>query len=154
MKLFLRGIGKMAYVELLLTKGKTTLVDCRDVDKLLEGNQWVSHSAGYAYRFTSHSADYKSEMMHRLIMDAPQGFDVDHINGDKLDNRRRNLRIASRTLNSMNKATRGAYKQSRGISYSVEMRINGKKLWIGRIASAEEAKHIYDDVKRQIMEVV
>lgn len=39
---------------------------------------------------------------HRLIMGAPDGVDVDHINGDTLDNRRVNLRLVSRAQNLMN----------------------------------------------------
>ena len=44
--------------------------------------------------------------IHRVVMDAPKGMDVDHINGDTLDNRRENLRICTRAQNSQNKRLR------------------------------------------------
>jgi len=44
--------------------------------------------------------------IHRTIMSPPKGMDVDHINGDPLDNRRSNLRICTRSQNSQNKKLR------------------------------------------------
>lgn len=71
--------------------------------------------------------------MHRLITSAPQGAEVDHINGDGLDNRRCNLRICDGSVNRMNygKPYRHAKKvtsQYRGVSYRSD-----RNKWQGRI---------------------
>lgn len=55
--------------------------------------------------------------LHRLLLDPPKGKQVDHINGDRLDNRRFNLRICSKTENSFNIATRkGTISGHKGVT--------------------------------------
>jgi hypothetical protein len=116
--------------------------------------QWTLHSQGYAYRWDRSVKPAKCLMMHRVVASTPAGLDTDHINGNKLDNRRFNLRPATRSLNNMNRPTRGGFIQARGRSYSIEVVVNRKKLWIGRIPTEEEADHIREDIKQQLMEVI
>ena len=84
-------------MKIKLTKNKFALVDDQDFEWL---NQWkwcVSNN-NYAVRIQNK----KAILMHRLIMNTPTEFDTDHINNDKLDNRRSNLRIVTRSQNMMN----------------------------------------------------
>lgn len=78
-------------------------------------------------------------LLHRFVMDANKGDPkVDHINGDKLDNRRANLRFATNAQNSQNKAKKdgtssqyiGVYKRvyDYGIRWIAKIRINGKRI--------------------------
>lgn len=71
----------------ILGKGKSTKVDDDDYEKY---NHLVWHlsDTGYAVRKSG-----KTVRLHRLIMDCPEGMVIDHLNGDKLDNRKSNLRI-------------------------------------------------------------
>lgn len=64
--------------------------------------------------------------MHRLIMDAPRGMMVDHINGDTLDNRKCNLRLATNAQNQQNTKSRKGSSQFKGVSFSKR-----KQRWIG-----------------------
>lgn len=68
------------------------LVDEDDYE-MLSQSRWYLSNKGYAYR--SDSRVPRSDFMHRVIMDAPKGMHVDHISGDKLDNRRGNLQVIS-----------------------------------------------------------
>lgn len=92
-----------------LSKGKSVLVDDGDFEWL---SQWSWHygTHGYACRATyvrgSGRKNQKNTyvLMHRLINKTPDGFFTDHINRNRLDNRRSNLRTADKSLNSINRA--------------------------------------------------
>jgi len=90
-----------------LTKGKYVTVD-NDMFGFLNQWKWF-YSNGYAARFVylgggRKNAKYKMIFMHRLINETPEGYETDHINRNKLNNRKINLRIADRSLNSRNKS--------------------------------------------------
>lgn len=77
--------------------------------------KWGLTSSGYARRTIKRSGKVDfTGLLHRLIMQPPEGMEIDHINGDKLDNRRNNLRICTRQQNLANsrkrKGTSSLYK--------------------------------------------
>ena len=76
------------------------------------GNKW----------YANNGSRYKS--LHRVIMNPPADKDVDHINGDTLDNRKENLRICTRSQNMMNKALRS--DSSTGFKGVYEVKHGGK----------------------------
>lgn len=89
-----------------LTKGKEAIVDDEDYDFLSQW-KWCYHN-GYAKR-NKEKIDGKRMghiFMHRLINKTPDGFDTDHINRNKLDNRKENLRTVTRGQNEINKNIR------------------------------------------------
>ena len=114
-----------------LSRGKIAIVDDADYDWLVAMGKWTLHSMGYAYRWDRSVKPNKCILMHRVVNKTPDGLETDHINGNKLDNRSSNLRAATRTLNSFNKPSKGAYLPARCKTYAMEMIINGKKVWIG-----------------------
>lgn len=78
-----------------LTQGKLTIVDDEDYDFL---NQWKwswlkNNWGGYAVRGTRCRKEHRQNMiyMHRFIINTTKGMEVDHVNGNKLDNRKSNL---------------------------------------------------------------
>lgn len=83
--------------EIPLTKGKSAIVD-DDLYWSLSQIKW-HYSGGYAVYFEKKTRPRKAVRMHRLINNTPEGMDTDHINGNKLDNRRANLRTCSRSAN-------------------------------------------------------
>jgi hypothetical protein len=90
----------MKYIE--LTQNKKAIVDDDDYEWL---NQWKWRcSAGrYASRANYNNGVRVGEIwMHRLINNTPDGYDTDHINRNKLDNRRNNLRSVTRSQNNFN----------------------------------------------------
>ncbi|MGZ6360767.1 MAG: HNH endonuclease signature motif containing protein [Ktedonobacterales bacterium] len=115
--------GKEVWIE--LNDGLITRMDEADYWKV-SGYQWKAFKTGRSrekqwyvhawYRKPDGRAT--TTYLHRLIMDAPKGTTVDHINGDTLDNRRTNLRIVSNAENNANR--QGAYSASktgvRGVS--------------------------------------
>lgn len=82
-----------------LTQGKFALVDDADFGELTKF-KWAY--CRYAYRREYRNGKGKTLYMHRVILNTPEGMDTDHINRDKLDNRRANLRICTHSQNEAN----------------------------------------------------
>ena len=114
-----------------LSQGKFVLVDDDDFDYL---NQWKWHykSCGYAVRnsrLSDNMCKDKLILMHRVIMGTPDGLEVDHINRNKLDNQKFNLRNVNSQQNKMNKSPQSNGKsQYKGIYWH-----NQRKKWVAKI---------------------
>lgn len=87
-----------------LSRGFHTLVD-DDVDDNILKERW-KYVNGYAYRDIRVGLRWKRLYLHREITGAPADKVVDHINGDRLDNRRENLRICTQKQNAVNRRKR------------------------------------------------
>jgi len=147
-----------------LTKGKIALVD--DVDyRWLSQLRWCCSSGGYATNYyTDEHGGRHRRGMHRMIMTRmlggpiPRNLTADHINRDRLDNRRRNLRLATRTQNQANKGLQinnsSGYKGVNWHAGKWETRITyqGKKLYLGRHISPVAAALVYDCAARLLYE--
>lgn len=64
--------------------------------------KWKLNNSGYACRNHWNGERYEKMYMHRYLAGTPTGSDTDHINRNKLDNRRENLRVVSRSINNFN----------------------------------------------------
>jgi hypothetical protein len=82
----------------------------------------------------------KKVLIHRIIMDCPQGMVVDHINGDIFDNRKSNLRICTNKENSRNQIKRkiGSSKY-KGVYF--HRKANSPNKWIARLV--HDGKLVY-----------
>jgi hypothetical protein len=102
---YARVEGSIAFVP--LTQGFRAIVDAADV-ALVGRVRWQAWRAqsGLVYaarKFTLPGGGRRTCRMHRFILAEPDGFEVDHINGDCLDNRRSNLRVVTRHENMRNR---------------------------------------------------
>lgn len=86
---------------------------------------------------------------HREIMQAKQGEHIDHINGDKLDNRKTNLRICTQDENNKNVIGAGAYQKDNGRWVSRIMH-NYKSIHLGTYDTYEEAFAAYEAKSREL----
>ena len=93
----------------------------------------------------------KSVYLHRLIMNAPENTQIDHINGVKTDNRRSNLRFATHAENQRNrgphKGNKTGYKGvciDRDGKYFAYINCNGKRTYLGRFSTGYQAAKAYD----------
>lgn len=86
-------------------------------------------------------------------MDAPDNMKVDHKNGDKLDNRKSNLRLCDDMLNQANRNKqkgkvssryKGVSYQSRTGKWKAQIGVNKRRLFLGYFDSAKEAAMAYD----------
>ena len=94
-------------------------------------------------------ARYGKIYLHRLVTQAKAGEIVDHINGNGLDNRKENLRIASPQMNRVNCDRKNCTSKYAGVSVEgkrirVQMKINGKIKHFSKFQSEAEAAFFYD----------
>lgn len=129
-----------------LTKGKEAIVDEDDYD-MLAAYKWHVTFYGYA-RHHSREAIW----MHRLILNAPANKQVDHINGNRLDNRKENLRLCSNRLNTANQGIKSnntsGYKgvtwDKRKKKWMAQYTLDYKHYFIGYFDNLIEAAKAYD----------
>lgn len=87
-----------------LGHGIFAMVDSEDFSRLNESRWYTTNRGGkHLYAMRVDKENRKWLKMHRIITGAPDGLEVDHINGDSLDNRRANLRVVTHRQNMMNK---------------------------------------------------
>jgi len=136
-----------------LTKGKFTLVDAVDYDSLV-AYSW-SYSSGYAVRGGNKDDRKRTIFMHDEIMPPPEGLEVDHINLDKLDNRRSNLRHGTRAQNLGNVRSKKGSSQYKGVSrtrggkWQAFIQKDKRNFYLGTYASEIEAASAYDAEARK-----
>lgn len=129
-----------------LGDGCYTYVDAADYEWL---SQWNWHlDSGYAARYDNRKAVF----MHRMIMQPPPGKVVDHIDGNRANNCRFNLRVCTRAQNSRNKRKQsGSYSVFKGVFYRkdtrqwfAKCRYQGKAPRLGYFDDEREAARAYD----------
>ena len=94
--------------------------------------------------------------LHRLVTGAERGEEIDHLNRDKLDNRKENLRRVSSSENRQNrrpdKRNSSGY---RGVHFQrnrwvARLAKDGKRIWLGAYATKEEAAKAYDKAAKEL----
>lgn len=145
--------------EIPLTQGKVAIVD-DDVYEWAVQWKWCAHHnrhSFYARRSKKTGRSNKVILLHREIMNAPTGIQVDHKNGDGLDCRRNNLRLATNTENGQNSRrrldNRSGYK---GVSWHkvvsrwrARIKVDGVEIRLGYYDTPEEAALAYDEAARK-----
>ena len=146
--------------EIKLTKGKITIVDDDDFENL---NKWKWQLGSNGKRaeikkWNKNKKIYEHFLMHRLIMKLQKGDkrQVDHINGDSLDNRKENLRICTSTENNRNKFVVHAKSGYKGVywdnlldKWRVKIKGNNKQIHIGLFNNKEDAAKAYNDAAKR-----
>jgi hypothetical protein len=108
-----------------ITQGKFAMVSNQDYNQLSKF-KWSYHGEGYAARDHGNG---KTSLMHHMILTPAEGFQIDHVDRNKLNNQRENLRYATRSQNSINSKIRIDNKSGfKGVSWSMS-----KMKWMAQI---------------------
>lgn len=146
----------MVEIPLVGSRDEVAIIDDEDLD-LIQGHKWRLHSTGrYAVWITRRSGVRTNVLMHRVILNAPHGLQVDHIDRDGLNNRRANLRLATRVLNNHNRAGygrspfKGVHLDPRKAKpWRATINNGGTCTHLGYFGSQEDAARAYDEAARE-----
>lgn len=123
-----------------LRNRKGELVACALVDdqdyELASRVSWYRATTGYACRSFPRG---KKEYLHRVIcgLSPDDRVEVDHINGDRLDNRRSNLRVVAHAENAQNRSAVGTTSRHRGVSFHA-----GRQVWRAHVTAGGRKRQI------------
>lgn len=146
-----------------MTRGFVALVD--EADAELSAHNWFSSECGkgmYAARMVVREGRRGSLHMHRVIAERmgldTRGQIVDHINGNGLDNRRANLRLASKAVNARNARLPSSNTSGcKGVSFyrktgkwRAYIKHNGKTYWLGVFTDKEDANQARLQKEREL----
>jgi HNH endonuclease len=146
-----------------LTRGQHTIVDDEDFDWLTQWKwqaKWNTCTRSfYAVHSIKTGKGVTKFAMHRIIMEPLKGFEVDHVNNNTLDNRRKNLRICTKGENQRNR--RGPTLKNGsgflGVSWNKEkrkwvaqIRVDHCSHYLGCFDSKEEAARIRDAAAKKL----
>jgi hypothetical protein len=146
---------------LILIDGRISIVDTADFP-LVSPYRWRANPDGYVLRTENTIEGKRTVYLHRFLLDAPDGWPVDHKDGNPFDNRRRNLRITTPSGNSRNRhygrrpahgVANVQYRPDRPRSYHVRFRVEGHQRYFGSYTTLEEAAKIAAKVRRQLIAV-
>lgn len=124
-------------------------------------HRWRVGGAGYFMRTAGRRPDRRVELLHRFLLDLSPGDErqVDHVNGDRLDNRRANLRVVTADENRRNRGvSTSAPSPYKGVGYradskrrkrwSAHIHASGRLISLGTYLTPEEAARAYDAAAR------
>jgi len=140
---------------IILTKNQIALVDDEDYELVSQYKWHTSSKKGHTFYAVAYAGggrnNHKQISMHRLIMGASFGEEVDHINGNGLDNRKENLRLASRAENVRNKHISSGTSSYKGVSlyrrtgrWRAQIEMAEKNIHLGYFKTEKEAARAYN----------
>jgi hypothetical protein len=124
-----------------------------DVFETLGKHKWCLNNNGYAIRRGAKNQGGKLILMHRVVMDKiPKNMEVDHINRDTLDNRRKNLRLATKSNNGINRGLnknnksgfKGVFFNKKLGKWNAVLKVDYLRKHLGTFNTAELAGRAYN----------
>jgi hypothetical protein len=133
------------------------LIDDQDLN-LITGYHWRLNADGYVVASVKLDTGWLPLCLHRLLLGTKPGYQVDHRNHDKLDNRRQNLRWVTPQQNTRNRRLLQSSRtgfigvSQQGKRFHAYLKVNSRKKFLGSYETAEIAALVRDAYARQIDE--
>jgi hypothetical protein len=142
-----------AVVFLPLSQGQVSVIDFQDMEVVgrVKWSACRKRNGFHALR----RYQGKTILLHRAIMSAPPGVQIDHCDGDGLNNRRQNLRFCDARQNQHNRRNRSpGTSKFKGVTqresgWQAQIFFNGKKRYLGMFKNEVEAAKAYDAAARK-----
>ena len=130
-----------SYVEMFTTKGESFMIDADDYDRVKNVCWYMKH--GYVLG----CINGKEVNLHRFLTDCPKDAIVDHINQNKADNRKSNLRIVNHSQNNMNKPMQknntsgfvGVNYHKKNKKWTASISVNHRQIYLGSFSVMQDA---------------
>lgn len=158
-------MGLPEYKEIPLTRGRVALVDAEDY-AVVAAQKWFAERAyggkiWYAAcgaRVKAGRSGQRLKRLHQVILGERAGFQIDHVNGNGLDNRRSNLRWATVSEQMANRRfTKPHSSRFRGVwwdkatkRWAGQIGHNKKNIHLGKFSEEEDAARAYDAMARKL----
>lgn len=138
-----------------LSQGQFAIVDDEDYQELSQFKwhaYWDKTTKSFYARRSKPNSRSSVIIMHRVIMNNPNGLQVDHIHHDTLDNRKCNLRTCTASQNMMNRGLfknnksgyTGVYLCKKSNKWRAQININKKQTYLGMFSNKHEAARVYN----------
>ena len=132
--------GNLTRIELYNSKGIVSgisLIDTEDAVRV-QHLRWGRHEAGYVYNMLGARGNRTNTYIHNIILPPTDGIEIDHINGDGLDNRKVNLRLVTHAQNQMNRRKKAeATSIYKGVYWH-----SGSQIWCAKIGKDSKQTHL------------
>ena len=140
----------MKEIKLANNKG-VALVDDEDFE-MLNQYKWFNNGTGYAITKIKKNNKQVNKLMHLFIIDTPKDMQTDHIDRNKLNNQKFNLRIVTRSQNTMNRPKykgtskyKGVYYNKQNKNWVARIKLNKKQITIGSYEDEKDAALAYNE---------
>lgn len=148
--------GDASMKSISLSRGKVALVDDADYEWLNQW-KWYCSSEGYAERDEGRRGNRKRILMHRLILGVSKEFQADHINNNRLDNRRANLRTCTYSENNQHRGVSSSNTSGyKGVTFvkvtkkwRATIRVNRVKVELGSYKNIIDAARAYNQAAKK-----
>lgn len=151
-------IGGVILKYINLTQGKHAVVSDGDFETVNQFKWYYDKTTGYAKRDVRIEGKRKCIYMHRFINATSDGMLTDHINGNRLDNQRENLRTCNATQNHANKKIeskfsskyKGVYWHKNRDKWVSMIRFERKSTYLGVFTDEKEAAKAYNEKAKEL----
>ena len=150
-----------AFRRIPLTQGQFAIVDPQDYHRLSRYKWRLCRTKGKNVLYAERSirvtgGKYTRLLMHRQLIEAPDGYVIDHVNGCGLDNRRANLRLATVAQNAWNSKKRTSRSGYKGVCFAKDKGLwravivcYGRRIHLGYFRDKIDAAKAYDDAAKK-----
>ncbi len=153
-------LGKSEHIQ------EVTIIDTEDLEKFINLEKYITrqfeHKTNSYYAIVRLTVNGKPQnvLLHRMITNAKNGYSVDHINHNTLDNRKSNLRICTNSQNHQNRkgaqknsksGIRGVYWDKRKQKWGAQLEIMGNCVFSRSFDSISEAERAVKEARAKYM---
>jgi hypothetical protein len=141
-------------------KGKNAhqfLIDDEDFVKIQGFSKVTRFSGRFKKPYVRLAKGGKETPISRFLMSCPKGLEVDHINGNSLDNRKTNLRICTRFQNNWNAPRRRDNRSGcKGVNWNkrvklwiARIQVNNRRICLGYFKNKRDARQVYQQAAKR-----